>query len=129
MIATGTFTVKLVPQAVPGIAADPMLGQMSIDKELTGDLTGTSSGCMITGGDFRTGSAAYSAIERVTGTLHGKPGSFILQHTGLMTPAGSSLVITVVSGSGTDALAGIGGTFVIRVEDGVHFYDLDYTLP
>jgi len=129
MRASGTFTVKLQPQAIPGIAADPLLGQMSIDKQFSGELEGTSSGAMLSGGDYRTGSAAYSAIERVTGTLGGRNGSFILQHTGVMNRGASSLTVTIVPESGTDGLAGIAGTLAIRIENGAHFYDLDYTLP
>jgi hypothetical protein len=128
MRASGTFTVKLLPQAIPGISADPLLGQMSIDKVFTGDLEGTSSGAMLSGGDYRSGSAAYSAIEQVTGTLGGKTGSFILQHTGVMTKGASSLTVTVVPDSGRGDLTGIAGTLAIRIEGGRHFYDLDYTL-
>jgi hypothetical protein len=129
MRASGTFTVKLQPQAIPGISADPLLGQMSIEKIFTGGLDGASSGAMLSGGDHRTGSAAYSAIERVTGTLDGRTGSFILQHTGVLNRGAPSLDVTVVPDSGTDGLTGIAGILAIRIENGTHFYDLDYTLP
>lgn len=129
MRASGSFTVKLQPQTVPGIPADPLLGQMSIEKTFTGDLAGTSSGSMLTGGDYRTGSAAYSAIEHVSGTLGGRAGTFLLQHTGVMDRGGQSLTIAIVPESGTGGLKGIAGTLAIRIADGAHFYDLDYTLP
>lgn len=129
MRATGTFTVKLLPEIVEGRTPDPRLGQMSIDKQFAGDLTGTGKGSMLTGGDHAAGSAAYSAIEKVTGSLAGREGSFILQHTGIMARGESSLVITVVPDSGTGALAGLSGAFTIRREDGGHFYDFDYSLP
>ena len=37
--------------------------------------------------------------------------------------------VIVVPGSGTGELKGIAGTFTIKIENGQHFYDLDYTLP
>jgi hypothetical protein len=130
MRASGSFTVKLQPQTVPGIPADPVLGQMSLDKQFQGDLAGASSGTMITGGNYRSGSAAYSAIEHVRGTLHGRQGSFLLQHTGVMDKGVPSLAVTVVPDSGQDDLAGLTGTMTIRIEaGGAHFYDFDYTLP
>lgn len=129
MIAKGTFTVALKPETVADKPSDPALGQMSINKQIVGDLVGTSLGSMLTGGDYRTGSAAYSAIEKVTGTLNGRSGSFILQHTGVMHQGAQSLAVIVVPGSGTDALAGMTGTFAITVKDGRHYYELEYTLP
>ena len=129
MRASGSFTVKLAPQAIPGIPADPLMGQMSLDKTFSGDLTGTGSGSMITGGDYRTGSAAYSAIEHVQGTLNGKTGGFLLQHTGTMHQGAHSLTITVVPASGVGELVGITGTMTIAIDNGAHLYDLDYELP
>jgi hypothetical protein len=130
MRASGSFTVKLAPQTVPGIPANPLIGQMSIDKQFSGALDAHSSGTMISGGDFKSGSAAYSAIEIVTGTLDGKTGAFILQHTGVMDRGTPSLAVTVVPGSGTGELAGITGAMAIRIEaGGAHFYDFDYSLP
>lgn len=129
MRASGSFTVKLLPQTIPGIPANPLLGQMSIDKQFAGPLTATSSGTMISGGDFRSGSAVYSAIEHVAGTLDGKTGGFILQHTGIMDKGVPSLTITVAPNSGSGDLTGITGSMAIRIEaGGAHFYDFDYTL-
>src|ERR1700761_5271693 len=101
MRASGSFSVKLAPQTIPGIPADPLMGQMSIDKQFNGSLSAISAGTMISGGDFRTGSAVYSAIEHVTGTLNGKTGGFILQHTGIMNKNVPSLTITVAPDSGS----------------------------
>jgi hypothetical protein len=69
------------------------------------------------------------AIERVTGALHGKQGSFVLQHYGIMDRGAPQLTITVVPDSGTDALAGLTGTMQILIEDGKHSYIFDYSLP
>jgi hypothetical protein len=69
------------------------------------------------------------AIEKVTGTLQGRSGSFILHHTGIMTRGVPELTISVVPDSGTDQLAGIAGKMNIIIKDGKHSYDFEYTLP
>ncbi len=83
---------------------------------------------MLTGGTDVKGSAGYVAIERVTGTLHGKSGSFILQHSGTLTRGAPQLTITVVPDSGTGELAGLAGTMMIIIADGKHSYEFEYTL-
>jgi hypothetical protein len=126
--ATGPFEVSL--KALPG-DDDPgsaMLGRMSIDKQFHGDLEGTSKGQMLTGGTPIKNSAGYVAIERVTGTLKGRKGSFILQHTGIMNRGAPSLTITIVPDSGTEQLEGLRGTMTIKIEGGKHAYELNYTL-
>lgn len=124
MKASGEFDVKLSP-----LSDDPMLGRMSLDKTFRGDLEGTSKGEMLTAMTAVKGSAGYVAVERVTATLKGKRGSFILQHSGTMTRGAQSLTITVVPDSGTDELAGLAGQMTIRIEPGgKHFYDFEYTL-
>jgi hypothetical protein len=50
-----------------------------------GDLAGTGKGQMLTATTAVKNSAGYVAIERVSGTLHGKKGTFVLQHSGTMT--------------------------------------------
>ena len=126
--ARGTFEVKLLPQTVEGEGADAVLGRMSIDKQLHGDLEGTSKGAMLTAGTPVKGSAGYVAIERVSGTLKGRKGSFILQHSATMTRGVPQLSITVVPDSGTEDLVGLAGTFGIEITDGKHSYDFEYTL-
>jgi hypothetical protein len=122
--AKGTFEVKLTPQE----GADASLGRMSIDKQFHGDLEGASKGEMLTAGTGVKGSAGYVAIEKVSGTLHGRSGTFILQHSGTMTRGTPQLVITVVPDSGTGQLAGLTGKMAIEITDGKHFYDFEYTL-
>ena len=127
--AKGTFDVKVAPLALHDSAGGPLLGRMSLEKTFQGDLTGSSRGEMLTALTEVKNSAGYVAIERITGTLHGKQGSFVLQHSGTMTRGAQQLVITVVPDSGTGALAGLAGTMVITITDGKHFYDFSYTLP
>jgi len=125
--ASGTFEVKLNPQEDKG--GDPTLGRMSLDKQFHGDLEAVSKGEMLSAMGEVKGSAGYVAIERVTGTLRGRKGTFALQHTGIMTRGTPSLTITVVPDSGTDQLAGLSGKMAIVIgTDGKHSYELDYTL-
>ncbi len=127
-IAKGSFTVEMKPQAEPGIAEGVSLGRMSFDKRFEGDLAATGRGEMLTALTPVQGSAGYVAIERVTGTLHGKSGSFVFQHTGTMTRGAQQLSITVVPDSGTGELAGIAGNFSLQIVEGKHFYEFEYTL-
>ena len=124
--AQGTFTVDvrpLTPAPAEGLA------RFSINKQIHGDLEAATQGEMFSAGDPRKGAAGYVAIELVTGTLSGLRGSFALQHFATMDGAGPKMQVIVVPGSGTDELAGITGTFAIRIENGQHFYDLEYVLP
>jgi hypothetical protein len=129
MRATGRFDVKLAPVGNDSTPEGPNLGRMSIDKTFQGDLEGVSKGEMITAAGLTVkDSAAYSAVERVTGTLHGKRGSFALQHTGIMDRGKPSLTITVVPDSGTGALVGLTGTMDIIIEGKEHKYVFDYSM-
>jgi hypothetical protein len=125
---SGTFEVKLAPQAEDK-GEGSTLGRMSIDKQFHGDLEANSKGEMLTAMTEVKGSAGYVAIERVSGTLEGRKGSFVLLHRGIMTGGGQDLSITVVPDSGSGELVGLAGKMDVRIADGKHFYDLEYTLP
>ncbi|WP_379653989.1 DUF3224 domain-containing protein [Pseudoxanthomonas sp. UC19_8] len=129
--ATGTFEVKLQPQGGIGPETDDgnSLSRLSLDKRFSGDLVGTGVGEMLAARAAVPTSASYVAIERVTGTLDGRSGSFVLVHRGVMQGERQQLEVQVSPGSGTGALAGITGTLAIRIENGQHFYDLSYALP
>ena len=127
--ASGSFEVKITPQPTDEYADGAVLGRLTIDKHFHGDLEGTSKGQMLSGGTSTKGSAGYVAIERVTGTLAGRRGSFILQHSGTMNRGAPQLTISVVPDSGTDELTGLAGTMTIDVSDAKHAYELTYTLP
>lgn len=124
--AHGTFTVKMTPMAS---APAEGLSAFTMEKQFEGDLVGTSHGEMISAGDYKLGAAGYVAIEHVTGTLDGKSGSFALAQIATMNAGSQSLQVVVVPGSGTGQLTGITGTFTIRMENGKHSYELDYSLP
>jgi hypothetical protein len=126
--AAGPFDVTLTPEPGDPPAGSAPLGRMTLAKRFHGDLEATGSGVMISVMGEVKGSAAYSAIERVTGSLHGREGSFVLQHTGVMNRGVPSLAITVVPDSGTGALAGLRGTMAIAIDAGKHAYVFDYAL-
>jgi Protein of unknown function (DUF3224) len=126
--ASGTFEVKVLPQPAEEKVGDPTVGRLSIDKTFHGDLEATSKGQMLAVGTDVKGSAGYVAMERVAGTLHGHAGSFALQHSGTMTRGTPQLCVTVVPDSGTGQLVGLAGMFEIKIVDGKHFYDFEYTL-
>lgn len=127
--ATGSFDVQLAPLTPYVQEAGSMLGRLSIDKQFHGDLEATSRGEMLSAGTAVKGSAGYVAIERVSGTLHGLRGTFVLQHTGTMTRGAPSLSVTVVPDSGTDQLLGLVGSMTIIIEGAAHSYDFEYDLP
>ena len=127
--AAGTFEVKLAPEASDNGAEGSSLGRMSIAKQFQGDLEGTSTGTMLSALTATKGSAGYVAIERVTGTLHGCRGSFVLQHSGTMARGEQQLTITVVPDSGTGEITGLAGQMRIIIAGGKHSYEFEYTLP
>lgn len=128
MHAAGTFDVKLTPQIASPEMQATQIGRMAISKQFHGDLAAVSGGEMLALRTAVEGSAGYVAIERVTGELNGRKGSFVLQHSGTMNRGASSLVLTVIPDSGTEALTGLSGSMAIRNADGKHTYTMEYSL-
>ena len=128
-IAKGEFVVKLNLLTFEGQPEGSKLGRMSIDKNITGDLIAITKGQMLSAMSEIKGSAGYVAIERVEGSLKGKKGTFVLQHTGTMNQGSPSLSVTVVPDSGTGELVGLAGQFNIIIAGGKHSYEFKYTLP
>jgi Protein of unknown function (DUF3224) len=126
--ANGTFEVKMIPQSPEDKATGATIGKFSLDKQFHGDLEGTSKGEMLAVSTAVEGSAGYVALEQVTGTLNGRPGTFALQHTGTMNRGAAQLSVTVVPDSGTGDLVGLAGKMDIKIADGKHYYDFEYTL-
>jgi hypothetical protein len=128
--AKGPFEVKLAPRKADNPQAEASgHGRMSIDKQLHGDLDATSQGEMLSFMTDTKGSAGYVAIEKVTGTLGGRKGTFVLQHNATMTRGAPQLNIIVVPDSGTGELKGLSGTLNITITpDGKHSYDMEYSL-
>lgn len=128
MHATGAFDVKLGPQPLQD-TTDPNLARLTIDKKYHGDLDATAHGEMLTAATSVQNSAGYVAIEKVTGKLQGKSGTFVLQHSATMNRGTPDLSVTVVPDSGTGELAGITGRMKIIIAGGKHSYEFDYQLP
>ena len=129
MHASGTFEVKMVPQPVQDGIGDPGIGRMALDKQFHGDLEATGKGQRRAAGTDVPGSAGYVALERVSGTLHGRRGTFALQHSGTMTRGAPQLSITVVPDSATGELLGLTGKLAIIIADGKPSYDFEYMSP
>jgi hypothetical protein len=127
--AVGNFEVKINPLPQYNTTEGAKLARLSIDKQFHGDLEAGSQGEMLSAGTDTKGSAGYVAIERVTGTLFGRSGSFVLQHNATMKRGEPSLNIIVVPDSGTEALIGLTGTMRIVIAAGKHSYEFDCSLP
>jgi hypothetical protein len=127
---TGPFDVKVVPQKPDTqIARAANLGRLTIDKRYHGDLEAIAKGEMLAAQTDTKGSAGYVAMERVTGTVKGRNGSFVLLHHATMTRGTPELVISVVPDSGTGELRGISGSMRVMVAaDGAHSYEFDYKI-
>ena len=122
--ASGSFEVKMEPMS------SDRFPRLAGTKTIHGDLEGTSVSEMMSVEGAEKGSGAYVAIEQVTGSLHGRKGSFVLVHSGTMRRGGEfSMIIRVVPDSGTGELAGLTGTFEIVFEGSNHLYNFDYALP
>ena len=126
--ASGEFDVKMSPETLSATAAGSGLGRMALAKQYHGALAAGSTGEMIAYLDRAIGSGGYVAMECVQGTLDGRSGSFLLQHSGTMLRGDGKLLGQVVAESGRGELAGLSGTMQIRIEGGKHYYDFDYQL-
>jgi len=124
---SGEFSVSMAGQDAQ--SESPAIGRMLLDKHYQGALQARGAGQMLATHGSVAGSAAYVALETVTGSLQGRAGSFALVHRGLMERGRPSLDIAVVPDSGTGELAGLTGRMGIRVEGHQHFYDFEFTLP
>ena len=126
--AHGRFDVKLAPQPADDAAGGAAFSRLLLDKRFHGDLDATSAGQMIAHRTAVEGSAGYVAMKLVTGTLFGRRGSFVLQHSCTMQRGAPTQDITVVPDSGTDALVGLGGRMTIAIDGGAHSYSFEYSL-
>ena len=129
MHATGPFDVKISPLEPDEKTEGATVSKLAIDKHYHGDLEGTGKGQMLTAMTDVKGSAGYVAIERVTGSLRGRSGSFVLQHSSTLTRGAPQQSITVVPDSATGHLVGLAGKMTVNIADGKHSYDFEYTLP
>ncbi len=125
--ATGTFEVKITP-ATEDKGDGSTLSRLVLHKTYAGALTATSKGEMLAAGTVKPTSAAYVAVERITGVLDGKTGSFAVVQHGWMQGDKREMEVLIVPDSGGGDLTGLAGTFKIEIKDGKHYYVMDYTL-
>ncbi|MDP1889308.1 MAG: DUF3224 domain-containing protein [Gemmatimonadaceae bacterium] len=128
-VARGAFDIKMSPQSMAHAVEGSRLTRYSLDKQYHGDLVATAIGEMFAAKPSEQSSAGYVAVEHVNGSLHGRRGTFILQHSGTMTRGVPTLSVSVVPDSGTEDLAGLTGTLTIIIEGKKHFYEFEYALP
>lgn len=127
MNAKGTFELTMTAEPPYSVIEGVSLGRVAFEKQFAGPLEATSHVEMIGARTPVDGSAGYVAVERVTGSLEGKSGTFVLMHTGVMTRGARALVVSVVPDSATGELKGLSGTMDIQIVDGKHTYDFAYT--
>ena len=127
--ASGSFDVSVTPLPNADVSSDPLLGRFLLIKKFSGDLEASARGHMLSAGTATKGSAGYVAIDHITGTLQGRKGSFVLQHSGSMKRGAPTLSVLVVPDSGTGELTGLTGTLNINIVEGKHFYDFLYSIP
>jgi len=128
-LAAGTFEVTMTPEPPYDVNEGASIGRVAIKKQFSGDLNASSTVEMIGARSTQVkGSAGYVAIERVMGSLHGKSGSFVLQHNGTMTRGKGELSVSVVPDSATGELKGLAGRMTIEISDGNHSYRFEYSL-
>jgi len=125
---TGSFELTMSPQPPYDTTDGVILGRLTLNKRFHGGLEATSVVEMISVTSGVKGSGGYVAVERVTGTLEGRTGGFVLQHSGSMTRGEPQMAVSIVPGSGTGQLSGIAGRMSIDIVDGKHFFTLDYRL-
>ncbi len=123
----GKFSVEMKPERTSFEGVNEIqIGRMALNKTYFGALEAQSLGEMVTAVTTVQGSAGYVAIEQVIGTLDGKTGSFVLQHSGIMNQGDAQLTLVVVPDSGFCELKNISGSMDIRIVDGQHYYDFTF---
>ena len=128
MTITGTFEITVTPEPPFDTFDGVSLSRVTVDKKFSGPLDATSKVYMVAARTKIPTSGGYGAVERVTGVLAGKRGTFVLVHMGVMSGGSQTVTVLVVPDSGTGELAGLSGNMRIRIEGGQHFYDFDYEL-
>ena len=124
----GEFDVKRTPEGGFDLGGGAVAGHFRFDKQFHGALDATGIVHMLAVGTQVDGSAAYVAVERIDGTLHGLRGAFLTQHSGTLDRGAPALSVTVVPDSATDELEGLRGRIQIDIVEGKHFYTFDYEI-
>jgi hypothetical protein len=83
------------------------LGRIHIERRFQGDLEGEATADLLTA-TAENGAAVYLALDRISGRLDGREGSFVL-HRGVLSAGRAEIDGAIVPGSGTGELKGITG--------------------
>jgi len=107
--AKATFTIESWNEKpYDEMAGTPKLTRATVTKSYQGDIEGEGKVEYLM--MYRTdGSASCMGLERVTGSVGGRSGSFVLQHSGTFEGGVAKVTLTVVPGSGTGDLRGLKG--------------------
>jgi hypothetical protein len=128
MNVSAPFTNDRYDEEPHGEAEGAELARVHISRTFTGDLAGTSTAELLIAKS--EGGGGYVGQDAITGTLGGRSGGFVFQHTGLIGPEGATNTGTIVPGTGTGELAGITGEgTMLADEEGSHTLTLTFELP
>ena len=108
--AKGSFDVARTPQESLDAGDGAQIGHVRFDKRFHGALDATGVVHMLAVGTDVPGSAAYVAIERIAGTLDGRRGSFLTQHSGTLDRGRATLTLTGPRRSACPSEASIAST-------------------
>lgn len=125
-LATGTVETSFTPLSADQDAGS-ILTRVAVEKHFDGSLEAAGSGEMLSAA-LATGGSAFVAMERVSGSLHGRQGSFVLQHCGNIVRGAMEYSVRVVPDSGTGELRGLTGEMRVHQQDGRHSYMFEYRL-
>lgn len=128
MITRGTFGIEATPGPPFDTDEGVVLGRMTFSKQFSGPLDAAGTVHMTYARAPEDSSAGYVAVEKITGALEGRKGSFVVMHTGVTHGGDLSLTVAIVPNSGTGELAGISGTMTLDNTESGHEYALDYQL-
>ena len=120
---TQDFEITRWDQSTYDDSAGLELGRATVGKKFTGELEGTSSAELIMVATPE-GPAAYTAVERFTGTLAGRDGSFVMVHGASAEESAATGRIVAAAGD----LARLTGTVVYEHDDQGPRVTLDYEL-
>lgn len=127
--ATSTFEIDSWDEEPYDEREGTKLARVRVAKTFSGDVEGASTTNLLLAYGAEEGSAAYVGFERVVGSIHGRPGSFVLHHTATSSPDGRSATWSIVPNTGTGGLLGLRGEAEISVgPNGEHSFTLDYDL-
>src|SRR3954452_19043139 len=111
-----------------GDAGPVAFGRVTMRKTFTGALSG-SSVLSMTSAAVGEAPVGYSALELVTGTLEGRSGTFVLQHSGVVDDDRPSPSGLALPGTGPGDLSGLRGSITIEHDESGPVLHLDYELP